>query len=242
MKVIKLDAIDSTNAFLKGLSIKQELENFTIVTTEDQTKGKGQMGSAWDSEAGKNLIMSVFIKDSLTDISQIFLLNIGVALSIVQALDTFNIPGLKIKWPNDIMSYNCKIGGILIENSIKSDGTIHCIVGLGLNVNQINFENLTKASSLALICDMEFDRNKILGEIIENMKVNIGVMKESSVALWLNYSNRLFKKGVPMPFKDDSNINFMGIIQGVSTYGKLQLLLEDDSVSEFSIKEIQMLY
>jgi BirA family biotin operon repressor/biotin-[acetyl-CoA-carboxylase] ligase len=57
MKVIKLDAIDSTNDF-KGLSNKQELENFTI-TTENQTNGKGQMGSVWDSEVGKNLTMSV---------------------------------------------------------------------------------------------------------------------------------------------------------------------------------------
>jgi BirA family biotin operon repressor/biotin-[acetyl-CoA-carboxylase] ligase len=45
-----------------------------------------------------------------------------------------------------------------------------------------------------------------------------------------------------MPFKDNSNQNFMGIIQGVSAYGKLQILLEDDSIAEFSIKEVQMLY
>jgi BirA family biotin operon repressor/biotin-[acetyl-CoA-carboxylase] ligase len=68
MKVIKLDAIDSTNDF-KGLSNKQELENFTIVTTENQTNGKGQMGSVWDSEVGKNLTMSVFIKDCLLDVN-----------------------------------------------------------------------------------------------------------------------------------------------------------------------------
>jgi len=116
MKVIKLDAIDSTNEFLKGLSSKQQLENFTVVTAENQTKGKGQMGSVWDSEAGKNLTMSVFVKDSLSDVNQIFKLNIGVALAVIEALETFNIPNLMIKWPNDIMSYNFKIAGILIEN------------------------------------------------------------------------------------------------------------------------------
>jgi BirA family biotin operon repressor/biotin-[acetyl-CoA-carboxylase] ligase len=242
MKVIKLDAIDSTNEFLKGLSNKQQLENFTIVTAENQTKGKGQMGSIWDSEVGKNLTMSVFIKDSLSDVNQIFKLNIGVALAIVEALETFNIPDLMIKWPNDIMSYNFKIGGILIENSIKSDGTVYSIVGLGLNVNQINFENLPKASSMAVICDAQFDREKILCEVIEKIKRNIVLMNEDPASLWLEYSNRLFKKGVPMPFKDNSNQNFMGIIQGVSSSGKLQILLEDDSISEFSIKEIQMLY
>jgi len=53
MKVIKLDAIDSTNEFLKGLLAKQILENFTVITAENQTKGKGQMGSVWISEVGK---------------------------------------------------------------------------------------------------------------------------------------------------------------------------------------------
>jgi BirA family biotin operon repressor/biotin-[acetyl-CoA-carboxylase] ligase len=56
--------------FLK--SSKQELENFTIVTTENQTNGKGQMGSVWDSEVGKNLTMSVLYKDCLLDVNQIF--------------------------------------------------------------------------------------------------------------------------------------------------------------------------
>ena len=243
MKVIKLDAIDSTNEFLKGLSSKQQLENFTVVTAENQTKGKGQMGSVWDSEVGKNLTMSVFVKDSLSDVNQIFKLNIGVALAVIEALETFNIPNLKIKWPNDIMSYNFKIAGILIENSIKSDGTVHSIVGLGLNVNQINFENLQKASSLAVICDAQFDKEKIRDEVVEKIKRNIAIVNGGdTTSLWLEYTNRLFKKGIPMPFKDNSNQNFMGIIQGVSAYGKLQILLEDDSIAEFSIKEVQMLY
>jgi BirA family biotin operon repressor/biotin-[acetyl-CoA-carboxylase] ligase len=242
MKVIKLDAIDSTNEFLKGLSSTQDVENFTIVTAENQTKGKGQIGSEWDSEMGKNLTMSVFIKDYLSDVNQIFVLNIGVALAVVKALDTFNIPNLKIKWPNDIMSDNFKIAGILIENSLKSDGAINSVVGLGLNVNQIDFVNLPKASSLAVICNAQFDKQKIMSEIIEKIKENIDLMNQDPESLWLEYTNRLFKKGTPMPFKDKSNKNFMGIIQGVSSYGKLNVLLEDDSVSEFNIKEIQMLY
>ena len=79
MKLIKLDAIDFTNDFLKGLANKQYLENFTIVTAESQTKGKGQMGSVWISEKGKNLTMSVFVKDSLTVLNQIYSLNIAVS-------------------------------------------------------------------------------------------------------------------------------------------------------------------
>jgi BirA family biotin operon repressor/biotin-[acetyl-CoA-carboxylase] ligase len=242
MNRIKLDAIDSTNEFLKGLSNKQQLDNFTVVTAEKQTKGKGQMGAVWNSEEGKNLIMSVFIKEALLNVNQIYDLNIAIAVAVLSALETYNIPELSIKWPNDIMSYNYKIGGILIENSLKSDGAISSIVGLGLNINQASFENLPKASSLALICQSQFDKEEILLSIIETIKENIDLLKQEPQSLWSKYTESLFKKGVPMPFKDALGRNFMGIIQGVSAFGKLQLLLEDDRVVEYNVKEIQMLY
>jgi BirA family biotin operon repressor/biotin-[acetyl-CoA-carboxylase] ligase len=242
MKVIKLDAIDSTNEFLKGLLGKQTVDNFTVITAENQSNGKGQMGSVWTSEVGKNLIMSVFVKDFLFDISQIYNLNILVSLAVFQVLDEMEIPELSIKWPNDIMSANKKIGGILIENSIKSDGTILSIVGLGLNVNQTNFEDLPKASSLAVVCNRIFDKEEILFSIIENIKKNIETWHSQADFIWNKYSEVLFKKGIPMPFQKNDNKNFMGIIQGISSIGKLRILLEDDSISEFDIKEIQMLY
>ena len=242
MKVIKLDAIDSTNEFLKGLSNKQELENFTVVTAESQTKGKGQMGAVWASEASKNLIMSVLVKDFLSNVSQIYNLNIVVSFAVITVLESYKIPDLSIKWPNDIMSYNKKIGGILIENSIKSDGTIISIVGLGLNVNQIDFENLPKASSLAAVCNKQFDKEELLFSIMDKIESNIKLWRQQSDFLWSNYIEKLFKKGIPMPFSNQNNQNFMGIIQGVSSVGKLQVLLDDDSIAEFDIKEIQMLY
>ncbi|OAB29037.1 BirA family transcriptional regulator, biotin operon repressor / biotin-[acetyl-CoA-carboxylase] ligase [Flavobacterium fryxellicola] len=242
MKVIKLDAIDSTNAFLKGLSSKQDLENFTVVTAESQTKGKGQMGAVWASEASKNLIMSILVKDFLSDIGQIFNLNIAVSLAVIEVLETMKIPDLSIKWPNDIMSYNKKIGGILIENSIKSDGTIISVVGLGLNVNQTNFENLPKASSLVVISGTALDPEILLTLIGTAIEQKIALWKQFPTVLWDSYTNNLYKIGVPMAFSAQNGTNFMGIIQGVSDSGKLQIMLEDDSVAAFDIKEIQMLY
>jgi BirA family biotin operon repressor/biotin-[acetyl-CoA-carboxylase] ligase len=242
MKLVKLDAIDSTNDFLKELSANPETVNFTVVTAENQTKGKGQMGAVWNSEIGKNLIMSVLIKDFLIGINDIYNLNIVVSTAIIEALETFEIPKLSIKWPNDIMSDNKKIGGILIENSIKSDGSISSIVGLGLNVNQTAFENLPKASSLSIICNRTFDKEEILFQVIENIKNNIQKWDSDSGMLWTQYTNRLFKKGIPMPFETPEGNRFMGIIHGVSKPGKLQVALENDSVTEFNIKEIQLLF
>ena len=242
MKLIKLDAIDSTNDFLKALSGQDELDNFTVVTAENQTKGRGQMGSKWESESGKNLIMSVLVKDFLFDNKQVFNLSIIVSLAVIETLKSFDIPDLSIKWPNDIMSYSKKIGGILIENTIKSDGRIVSVVGLGLNVNQTNFDFLPHASSLKVICNVEFDKDSLPYLIIEKLQEKIQLWDTNSIIFWREYFNSLFRKGVPMPFKNIKNQNFMGIIKGVSSVGKIQILLENDSVSEFDIKEIQMLY
>jgi BirA family transcriptional regulator, biotin operon repressor / biotin---[acetyl-CoA-carboxylase] ligase len=242
MKLIKLDAIDSTNEFLKGLSNQELLENFTVVTAENQTKGKGQMGATWSSETGKNLIMSILITDFLFDINAVYNLTIAISLAVIEALESESIPDLAIKWPNDIMAGNKKIGGILIENSIKSDGTIVSVAGLGLNVNQTNFENLPQASSLAVICNATFDKEKLLFKIIENIKQNIKNWNQNVPSLWTKYATKLFKSGVPMAFATPENVNFMGIIQGVSEIGKLQILLENDTIAEYDIKEIKMLY
>jgi BirA family biotin operon repressor/biotin-[acetyl-CoA-carboxylase] ligase len=224
------------------LSSNQILENFTVVTAENQLKGRGQMGAVWNSEPSKNLIMSVLISDFIANIDQIFTINLVVSVSIIEALEDFSIPELSIKWPNDIMSYNKKIGGILIENTIKSNRSINSIVGLGLNVNQMNFENLPNASSLALICNFTFKKEEILLKIIERLKQNIRDWNQNADLITNEYTNKLFKKGIPMPFEDQNKQNFMGIIQGVSTIGKLKILLEDDSISEFDLKEIRMLY
>lgn len=161
MKLIKLDAIDSTNDFLKALSSQDELENFTTVTAENQTKGKGQMGGKWKAEAGKNLIMSVLVKDFLFDNEKVFDLSVVVSLAVSEVLKFLNIPDICIKWPNDILSYNKKLVGILIENTIKSDGRIVSVVGIGINVNQTDYTEFPNASSLAVISGKSFNKEEI---------------------------------------------------------------------------------
>lgn len=243
MKIIKLDAIDSTNDFLKGLSNEISTQNFTVVTAETQTNGKGQMGSKWSSESGKNLIVSVLLKNILLDINAIFNLNVVIAFSIFEALKSFKIFELSIKWPNDIMSGNKKIAGILIENIIKSDNSINSIIGFGLNVNQVNFDYLPNASSLKKIMNQEFDKEIILNKILESIQKNISELEQSNINLiWTLYNENLFKKGKIMLFENNIRDKFMGIIQNVSRDGKLQLLVENDIILEFDKKEISMIY
>lgn len=242
MRIIKLNAIDSTNDFLKELVNHQIVENFTIITAENQTKGKGQMGSVWTSEPAKNLIMSVLINDFLTNIQTVFNLNIVFSVSVIQVLKSLNIPELSIKWPNDILSYNKKIGGVLIENILKSEGEIISIVGFGLNVNQTDFSLLPQASSLSAITKTIFDKEVILQKLVNKLESNCKIWNQNNDLFLTEYTHLLFKKGIPMPFCNQNQQKFMGIIQGVSPIGKLEILLEDDSIATFDSKEIQMLY
>ncbi len=242
MLFIKLDAIDSTNDYLKALAKKESLGNFTTVIAENQLKGKGQMGSDWISEEGKNLTMSVLVKSNSINNNTVFDINVAVALSIITVLDTLNIPKVAIKWPNDIMAESKKVGGILIENAIKSEGTISSVIGIGLNVNQSNFQHLPKATSLLLETQQEFDKEMIMNKIVEKLQDYIEMLPINSGNLWESYHNRLFKKGIPMPFELSNGNKIMGIIHKVSREGMLELLLEDDSLQYFGLKDITMLY
>lgn len=242
MNIIKLSAINSTNDYLKGLTATQFVENFTIVVTENQTGGRGQMGAKWDVEPGKNLTFSVLIKDLLLGINEIFNLNAAVAVSVIEGLESFNISNLSIKWPNDILAGNKKIGGILIENSIKNNGEIFSVVGIGLNVNQKDFDGLPKASSLSIITGVEHDKDAVMAGIVGNLKRNVAaVLNKDTSLIWNKYHNKLYKIGMPMPFEKE-NQKFMGIIRGVSKCGTLEVQLADDSIASFSIKEVQLLY
>lgn len=242
MIILKLDAIDSTNDYLKELLVAEPLENFTVVSAENQTNGKGQMGTSWTSEPSKNIIMSVLLNEFIENTIDLFSINVAFSVAVLKTLNNYKIPELSIKWPNDIMSDSKKIGGILIENSIKTDGKINSIIGLGLNVNQTNFENLPKASSLTIIFNATFDKDEMLIKIIENFKKVIENWKENATKFWSDYQCLLFKKGIPTAFENKNQEQFMGIIQGVSKNGKLSVLLENDSIESFDLKEIKMLF
>ncbi|WP_309608141.1 biotin--[acetyl-CoA-carboxylase] ligase [Flavobacterium sp.] len=243
MNLIKLDAIHSTNDYLKELSQQKNLENFTVVTAKSQTHGKGQMGAVWDSESDKNLILSILIKDVVFNINTIFNLNVIISVSVINALNSLKISNLNIKWPNDILAENKKIAGILIENSIKENGTIESIVGIGLNVNQTNFQNLPKASSLKNIMNKDFEINIILENIVFKIEQNVEKLKNKNIEFfWNEYENYLFRKGKPTVFENVNQDRFMGIISGVSSNGQLEILLEDDTTKQFGLKEITMIY
>ena len=242
MQLIKLNAIDSTNNYLKQLLIDTVLEDFCVVTTNHQIKGKGQMGAEWISEKGKNLTCSVLKTNPPLKIQRQFLLSVIVSLTIIKTLERYHIPNLAIKWPNDILSDHHKIAGILIENIIKTNQIEFSVIGIGLNVNQELFKGLTKVSSLKSILGMPIDTDELLFKIIENLQYYFRLyLEKGEEVLNADYESYLFKKDKPSTFELPDQSLFMGIIRGVSDSGKLRVQMED-ATKEFDLKQLKLLY
>ncbi|WP_298425296.1 biotin--[acetyl-CoA-carboxylase] ligase [uncultured Kordia sp.] len=243
MKIIKLDAIDSTNTYLRQLSNTELLEDFTIVVAASQTAGKGQMGTTWSSEKGKNLTFSVFKKISCLDTDEGFYISMATSLAIYNALTYFQIPKLAIKWPNDILSESQKICGILIESVIQNSKMTAAIIGIGINVNQTKFENGLNASSLKKITGIHFDLDEVMFQLTNQLKKYSRLITDRSFDLLkTEYESLLFRKDKPSTFRKLNGDLLMGFIQGVGEDGKLNVLLEDEIVTAFDLKEIKLLY
>ncbi|WP_400074074.1 biotin--[acetyl-CoA-carboxylase] ligase [Zobellia russellii] len=243
MNIIKLDATDSTNAYLKRLLSDSKPADFTVVSAKKQQNGKGQMGAKWESDSGKNLTFSVLRTDLALHPNDYFLLNICVSLAVYDTLKAYRVPDLAIKWPNDILSGTSKICGILIENILSGKEINTAIIGIGLNVNQTFFGELENASSLKLILGRNFDLDELLLEVIKNLKaIFLSSRTDSATSLWKTYEAVLFRKDKPSTFENKENELFMGFIRGVSPKGKLQIALEDNVLKEFDIKEVKLRY
>jgi BirA family transcriptional regulator, biotin operon repressor / biotin---[acetyl-CoA-carboxylase] ligase len=243
MCIIKLNAIDSTNTYLKQISSEKVIEDYTTVTANYQTHGRGQMGTIWDSEKGKNLMCSVFKECSKVSIKNQFYISMVTSLAIVKTLQSFSIPKLRVKWPNDILSENKKVCGILIEIVIKNNQLEASIIGIGLNVNQTEFKHLPNASSLKIITGTVFNIDELLKLLIKNLKYYFTILEKRNLkVLKTEYENLLFRKDKPSTFKDATGVMFSGFINGISNSGKLQVTLEDEILKEFDLKEVQLFY
>jgi BirA family biotin operon repressor/biotin-[acetyl-CoA-carboxylase] ligase len=221
----------------------ETVEDFTVVTANHQTYGRGQMGSKWTSEPGMNLIMSVLKRFEDLRAQDQFSLVVCVSLAVVEALKSFEIPDLSIKWPNDIMSGKRKIGGILIENSLMGPKILSAVIGLGLNVNQTEFVDLPNASSLKLCSGRDFEVDEVLEAVLRQLQQGFKTLEEDGpTAQWALYEAYLFGKDREFKFLIDADQRVLGKIRGVSGEGKLQITLANGDYRTFGLKEIKFLF
>jgi BirA family biotin operon repressor/biotin-[acetyl-CoA-carboxylase] ligase len=241
MKIVKLRTTTSTNSFLKEMVAKNTVDNFTVVTADYQTKGRGQRGNNWLSEEGKNLLISIFIRHTLLPIEQNFLLNQVISLAILRVLQNY-LPQVKIKWPNDIMAGSYKIAGILIENTISDKHIKQSVIGIGLNVNQEIFpKEIPNVSSLKILLKRELNLDELLSSFVLSIRKNYQLLSDKNIEqIKQEYLDNLYLHKIESLFKNTDNQIFKGVITGVSDEGKLQLIT-DGTLKEFNFKELLFL-
>jgi BirA family biotin operon repressor/biotin-[acetyl-CoA-carboxylase] ligase len=243
LKIIKLSAIDSTNTYLKKLGKRKFLEDGTIVFADTQSEGRGQMGAQWQSKTGQSLTFSIFKRFKQLDIINISRITFGVSLGIKVALEKLQVPGISIKWPNDIMSYQQKLCGILIENRLEKGIIESSVIGIGLNVNEMEFINLPQATSMKLASGITFNRDEVLAlvsaEVLSQLE---NIESTSSEFLKAEYEKELFRKNKITVFQDEEGLQFNGMIRGVSASGELLVEAEDEVIRSYEVKKITMLY
>ena len=217
---LHFDEIDSTNNYLKNSY--QLLDNFTFVSADYQSKGKGRNDRVWESVKGLNLMFSILIKDpKLLEVSTI--LSLMTAVELAKLLEKrYGIDNVSIKWPNDVLIGDKKVCGILLEGQLPN----YLVIGVGLNVNQKEFpDNLRRpATSIRSELNKDIDLEDLKEQLFPNVINNFNKLDRDEYLSYFSKHNYLLNKRVKV------NVNqqlFIGEVVGIDNNFNIQILCND---------------
>ena len=181
-QIIEIQQTESSNNYALELIKQGDVLEGLVITVKEQLAGKGQRGSIWHAEAGKNLTFSVVYRPTFLKVSDQFQLNKLVSLAIMAFVKKKVKEEVKIKWPNDIYVGDKKIAGILIENTLRGNAISESVIGVGININQEKFpEYLPKPISLKILLGQDLDLSACLKEICSFIEVRYLQLKNNSL-------------------------------------------------------------
>ncbi len=256
-----LDIIDSTNseAFRNLHNVLQD----SVWSADFQTAGKGQRGNKWYSEKALNLTFSILLKDVQLKPQQQYYISMLSALAVADYIKSKGIDA-KIKWPNDIYVGDKKICGMLIENILGSDTLSASIIGIGLNLNQLEFDSSLQNPTSLLIeignrfhseySFAELDRHKELENLLDCFfdlytLLNVEGGKEMFVKRfesliyrkneWHNYEEINAISNLNHPVETIAGNRIRARITGIDDQYNLVLEHETGVVKHYAFKEIK---
>jgi BirA family transcriptional regulator, biotin operon repressor / biotin---[acetyl-CoA-carboxylase] ligase len=240
-KLFYFENLPSTNTHAALLLKNSDIREGTIIYTNYQSAGRGQIGNRWESEDGSNLLISIVLFPSMINPLDQFLISMAISLGICDFLKRF-IPSITIKWPNDIYVNNDKIAGILIEHSILGDKIENTIAGIGLNINQNEFlSNAPNPISLSLLTGKNFDLNNCLQMLAADLDNRYKqLISELFTQIRDEYISRLYRLNKWCKYKDRNSI-YTGRIISVTEYGRLLIERPGGEISEYSFKEVDFI-
>ena len=235
--VLWFDEVDSTNNVASQL-LTQGCDDGTVVTTSNQTKGRGQRSNGWESEPHKNLTFTAILKPTFLRVEDQFLLSKAVSLGVVDFLALHGLEA-KIKWPNDIYIGDKKVTGILIEHNIMGSTISDSIVGIGININQRVFvSNAPNPTSVAIELNKELELEQSLKEMLGCIEQRYTVLAKGDVGYIENdYFDKLYRLNKFYPY-EKNGVVFNAKIIGIRNTGELVLEDESGKQQHYAFKEI----
>ena len=238
-KIIKVNATRSTNDKVKMLIKSKKILSGDIIVAKYQYGGRGQRMNKWYSSYGKNLLCSLFYRPLDIKSDRTFLINQVVSLAVLKTIRKFNNEKCLIKWPNDILSVNKKIAGILVENSLSSDNVNHSIIGVGININQVFFKSLPNATSIKKISNKDIVVEKVLKELIDSYKYYFTKINDIK---YINdeYNQNIYgKEGCRFIINGKE---YSGKITSISNTGIIKLNLDSGEMGNYDSRKVRLLY
>jgi BirA family biotin operon repressor/biotin-[acetyl-CoA-carboxylase] ligase len=233
--------LPSTNTHTVSILKKNNLTEGTIIYTNYQSAGRGQMGNRWESEDSKNLLISILLFPSFLNPADQFFISMTISLGICDFITRF-IRGCSIKWPNDIYVNNDKIAGILLESSIKDNQIEYTVAGIGLNINQEKFSDyLPNPVSLRILSRQSYDLKSCLDQLGADLDKRYKQLIAGQFAqIRDEYVSKLYRLSNWFAFKDINGI-YTGRILTITEYGRLQIERQNGRLSEYSFKEVEFI-
>lgn len=237
-KIIHLDVVDSTNNYAANLAKEQNIVHGTVILADEQTNGRGQRGTIWQAQPGMNLIFSLFVQYPDFPVEKQPSIHHWVSLSLFETLKKTGIRAV-IKWPNDVLTGNGKIAGILIENALSEGFVRHSVIGIGLNVNQSEFPDV-KATSVRLETGLAANISEIAFMLINELNNRFSRLIQNDLAvLKKEYLQQLWGMNQEVSFLRN-DLEEKGIIRGTDDLGKLEV--ETINGTEyFDLKEVKFI-
>lgn len=212
----------------------------TLVYTSYQTNGRGQLTNTWESEADRNILMSMYFAPTWLPVKEQFVLSQAVALGVVDFLSNY-ASGFQIKWPNDIYWHHQKIAGILIEQNLWGASIASSIVGIGLNVNQLTFvSDAPNPVSLCQIIQKEIDWKEVLPVLQTALMNRYKQAQNDAAKIQEDYANALYLNKQWAWFRDEKG-EFEGCIHFVEPRGYLHIVDRAGCDRKYAFKEVQFL-
>lgn len=186
-ELLMINEIDSTNAYLQRFG-DPELGNANVCIAEQQTAGRGRHGKSWKSSYGGSLLYSIswMFSEMPKDFSA---LTLAVGVEVKETLDDLGFSGIQLKWPNDLLIADAKLGGILLEVAQRKQG-IHLVCGLGLNV-QAGISDPSIEHSVAALEDQraikianKLSRNQLAAKITDRLVALFRIYPDKGFTMW----------------------------------------------------------